>query len=235
MKNSIVVVSMLFMTFVVAQTNKTDGNAAGVSQNMAVTARGNMNNLGATAYFYNSTRPIDGTVYLFDKWENKAVIFTSGDNKFMLKNINLNLKRSVFESKISEDSLFTFNFNNIDKFVINNKEYKNFYWNDDNRVYEIIFEGDEIQILKGFTVALVEGSANPMLGRKNDRYIRKENYFVRQDEKIKPFKLKKKRVLKLVEGDEEKARMIMEYVERNDLSYKNEYDVKKMLEYSAKN
>jgi len=131
--------------------------------------------------------------------------------------------------------LFTFNFNNIEKFVVNNKVYKNFYWNDDNRVYEIIFDGDDFQILKGFTLNLVEGSANPMLGRKNDRYIRKEKYFVRQDDKIKPFKLKKKRVLKLVEGDQEKARLIMNFADQNDLSFKKEYDLKRILEYSAKN
>ena len=134
-----------------------------------------------------------------------------------------------------ENSIFTFNFNNIDKFVVNNKVYKNFYYNDDNRVYEMIYEADEFSIMKGHTIQIIEGSANPMVNRKYDKYAQKHSYFIMKDDKIKPFKLKKKRILRLVDGNEERANKIQEYVKSNRLSYSKEYDVRKALEYTAKN
>lgn len=189
---------------------------------------------GATALFVNPVRKATGSVHLFDKWNNYAVIFTSDGGKFSLKNINLNIERNTFQSKIDGDSIFSFNFNNIEKFVVNNRAFKNYYYNDDNRVYEIIYENDKFSLMKGFKVSVMEGSANPMLNRSADRYIRKEFYFVKQGDRIKPFKLKKSRILKLVDGDTEKAANIEAYVEANDLSYKKEYDVHRILTYGAK-
>ena len=48
-------------------------------------------------------------------------------------------------------------------------------------------------------------------------------------------KLKKSKILKLVGGDDAKADMLEEYAKRNDLSFKKENDVQKILDYSAKN
>ena len=118
---------------------------------------------------------------------------------------------------------------------MNNREFKNYYYNDDNRVYEIIYESDKFTLMKGFKVSVVEGSANPMLNRSADRYIRKESHFIKEGDKIKPFKLKKSKILKLVNGDEEKAANIEAYVDANNLSFKKEYDVQRILEYGAKN
>lgn len=225
---------ILSSNLVLAQSNKTGSNASGVMENMIVAANSN-NSFGASATFYNPARPREGSVHLFKNWNNTAVIHTTDDQQFLLKNINLNLERNTFESKIDENEIFTFNFNNIDKFVVNNKIYKNFYWNDDSKVYEVIYEADKFQLLKGYNVTLVEGSANPMLGRKNDRYVKKPHFYLREDGKIKGFKLKKSRVLKLVDGDEAKADKIINYAKDNKLSFKKAYDVKRILEFSAKN
>ena len=122
---------------------------------------------------------------------------------------NLNIERNTFESKVSGDSIFTFNFNNINKFVINNKAFKNFYYKNQNRVFEIVFESKEFSILKGYRVELIEGSVNPMVNRKNDKYVQKFSFYLRQGDNIKPFKVKKKNVLSLVDGDKQKADRIM--------------------------
>lgn len=190
---------------------------------------------GATALFVNPVKKASGSVHLFDKWNNYAVIFTSEGGKFSLKNINLNIERNTFQSKVEGDSIFSFNFNNIEKFVVNNRVFKNYYYNDDNRVYEIIYESEEFTLMKGFKVSVLEGSANPMLNRYSDRYIRKEFYFVKHGDKIKEFKLKKNKILKLVDGDAVKAANIKAYVDANNLSYNKEYDVQRILKYSAKN
>jgi len=207
---------------------------SGAQQNLG----GGFGNIDAFGYSVKSLNRIpqtDGTFYLFDKWENNCVIQTMDNQKIRIKNINLNIERHTFESQIDGDSIFAFNFNNIDKFIINNRVYKNFYWNDDIKVYEIVFENEDFQILKGFRVLFVQASVNPMLKRGRDKYVRKEAYYLRKDNKISTFKLKKKKILKLVNGDVEKANEIENYANNNGLSFNKETDVIKILDYSAKN
>lgn len=233
MKNIFAIMTLFTVGILSAQNNQSTVNNFGETFRTAVgPAAGKY---GASTLFFNPKRKIEGSVYLFDNWNNYAVIHTSDNQKFVLRNINLNLKRNTFESKVGQDSLFTFSFNNIDKFVVNSIVFKNYYWDDDNRVYQVIFEDDNFSILKAFSLKIVEGSANPMINRKTDRYIKKERYYVKKDDKILKFKLTKKRVLKLVEGNENKALEIQKYAKGNKLSFKKENDVQKILEYSGKN
>ncbi|MBT8268335.1 MAG: hypothetical protein KJN59_03855, partial [Bacteroidia bacterium] len=154
------------------------------------------------------------------------------NQQYLMKNINLNLQRHTFESKIAQDTLFTFNFNNIDKFVVNNKVYRNYYWDDDNRVYEVIYDGKDYQVIKGFKLEIIEGSANPMLNRRSDKYAKKEAYYIRKEGKIKPFRLSKGRIMKLFKSDEEKSKELLQFVRENKLSFKKEYDIRRLLEFS---
>ena len=234
MKKLFTIITLLTIGLLTAQsTNQGMTENFNVSMGAAASSS-QVSTHGSTVRFVNPARRIEGSVHLFEKWENTAIIYTSDNQRFLLRNINLNLKRNTFESKVSKDSLFTFNFNNIEKFVINNKTYKNYYWDEDNKVYQIIYENQNFQILKGFKLILIEGSVNPMINRINDRYIKKEYYFLRQDDRIENFKLKRKGILKLVD-DEERVKNIQEYVGRNDLSFKKENDIVKILQYSYKN
>ena len=234
MKSILTLTITLFSISLIAQVS--DGVTKVASTSSEILRITNGNNFGSSVTFINPKRITEGSVHLFKNWKNHAVIITNDGQKFSLKNINLNIKRNVFESKIDDgSSIFTFNFNNIDRFIVNNKVFKNFYYDDDNRVYELIYESDEFSIMKGHTIQLIEGSANPMVNRKFDKYVQKSSYFIMKDDKIKPFKLKKKRILKLVDGDIERAQKIEQYVKSNRLSYKKEYDVRKVLEFTAKN
>ena len=82
--------------------------------------------------------------------------------------------------------------------------------------------------MKGHRVQLVEGSANPMVNRKNDKYVQKSSIFVKHGNKIENFKLNKKKVLGLF-TDSEKIKKIEDYANSNRLSFKKAEDVKKML------
>ena len=77
---------------------------------------------------------------------------------------------------------FRLTFNNIKQIIINGKSYKNYFYNEDNRVYELIYSGKTFSILKGFDVKLVTGSGNPMVNRSNDKYVKKESYFIRSND-----------------------------------------------------
>lgn len=239
MKNifTLSLVCLLTLGFTYAQNTGEISGVVNNSANAMLTAGNGMkSSYGASAYFVNSARAVDGTVYLFENWNNSGIIYTDTNEKFSLKNINLNIERNSFESKVGQDSLFSFNFNNVEKFEINGRTFKNFYWNDDNRVYEIIYESKDYSIIKGFKIVEVTGSANPMLNRTRDRMVRKKFYYLKNEKGINSFVLKKKKILKLVSNnDSAKAAEIQQYAKTNKLSFKKEEDVRKILNYSENN
>ena len=222
MRNILVVLCLLFSTSVYTQTNFSAGFSMG----------GNDLNYGST-FFYNTRNVILGSVYLFDEWNNNAEIHTLSNERFLVRNINLNINRNAFEAKLTDsDSIFSFNFNNIKQIVINDKTYKNYYYNDDNRVYEIIYESNNFSIMKGFSIKLVSSSGNPMVNRSNDKYAKFSSYFIKKNNSIKPFRLRKRSIYNLLDNDKNIISSIESYVVNKKLSYKREDDVVQILDYA---
>ena len=222
MRNILVVLCLLFSTSVYTQTNFSAGFSMG----------GNDLNYGST-FFYNTRNVILGSVYLFDEWNNNAEIHTLSNERFLVRNINLNINRNAFEAKLTDsDSIFSFNFYNIKQIVINDKTYKNYYYNDDNRVYEIIYESNNFSIMKGFSIKLVSSSGNPMVNRSNDKYAKFSSYFIKKNNSIKPFKLRKRSIYNLLNDDKNIISRIESYVVNKKLSYKREDDVVQILYYA---
>ena len=221
MKNILVVLSLLLSGSVYTQTNFNAGLSMG----------GNDTNFGSS-FFYNTRNIVLGSVYLFDEWNNSAEIHTLSNEKFLVRNINLNINRNAFEAKLTDsDSIFSFNFNNIRHIVINDKIYKNYYYNDDNRVYEIIYQSNKFSIMKGFSIKVVSSSGNPMVNRSNDKYAKFSSYFIKQNNSIKPFKLRKRSIYNLLDDDKNAISRLESYVSNNNLSYKREKDVVQILDY----
>ena len=189
-----------------------------------------------TSFFYNQpSKVILGSAYLFDEWNNDGEIQTLTGERFLVRNINLNISRNAFEAKVNDnDSIFSFNFNNIKQIIINGKYYKNYFYNEDNRVYELVYSGKTFSILKGFTVKLVTGSGNPMVNRSNDKYVKKESYFIRSTDKktIESFKMNKRSLNKLFENNLKDVSRILAFIGSGNLSYKDEKDVIRMLEFA---
>tara|TARA_Y100000814_G_scaffold215871_1_gene160652 strand:- start:316 stop:1005 length:690 start_codon:yes stop_codon:yes gene_type:complete len=196
---------------------------------------GESTNFG-TSFFYNQpSKVILGSAYLFDEWNNDGEIQTLTGERFLVRNINLNISRNAFEAKVNDnDSIFSFNFNNIKQIIINGKYYKNYFYNEDNRVYELVYIGKTFSILKGFTVKLVTGSGNPMVNRSNDKYVKKESYFIRYTDKktIESFKMNKRSLNKLFENNLKDVSRILAFIGSGNLSYKDEKDVIRMLEFA---
>ena len=217
----------LISNVVLSQTNtQTDFRSA---------LTGESTNFG-TSFFYNQpSKVILGSAYLFDEWNNDGEIQTLTGERFLVRNINLNISRNAFEAKVNDnDSIFSFNFNNIKQIIINGKYYKNYFYNEDNRVYELVYSGKTFSILKGFTVKLVTGSGNPMVNRSNDKYVKKESYFIRSTDKktIESFKMNKRSLNKLFENNLKDVSRIQAFIDSGNLSYKDEKDVIRMLEFA---
>lgn len=218
---------VLASNVIIAQTNLgTDFNALG----------SNASSDFGTSFFYNQPNKfIIGSAYLFEEWNNDAEIQTLTGERFLVRNINLNISRNAFEAKINDnDSIFSFTFNNIKQIIINGKSYKNYYYNEDNRVYELIYSGKNFTLLKGFDVKLVTGSGNPMVNRSNDKYVKKESYFIRSksEKTIENFKMNKRSLNRLFEKSAVDLNRILGFIDSGNLSYKDEKDVISMLEFA---
>ncbi len=222
MKKILGILCLLLSISVYTQTNFNAGIATG----------GNDYNYGST-FFYNTRNVVLGSVYLFEEWNNNAEIHTLSNERFLVRNINLNINRNAFEAKLTDsDSIFSFNFNNIKHLVINDKIYKNYFYNDDNRVYEIIYETSKFSIMKGFSIKLVTSSGNPMVNRSNDKYAKFSSYFIKLENSIKPFKLRKKSIYNLLDDDKNIIQRLESFVNTKNLSYKRENDVVQILDYA---
>ena len=218
---------VLASNIIIAQTNLgTDFNALG----------SNASSDFGTSFFYNQPNKfIIGSAYLFDEWNNDGEIQTLTGERFLVRNINLNISRNAFEAKINDnDSIFSFTFNNIKQIIINGKSYKNYYYNEDNRVYELVYSGNNFTLLKGFNVKLVTGSGNPMVNRSNDKYVKKESYFMRSNSEktIENFKMNKRSLNRLFEKSSVDLNRILGFIDSGNLSYKDEKDVIRMLEFA---
>jgi hypothetical protein len=223
--------NFLFFCLLGYSQDSNDGFSSNLSNNLSTAASNNISNHGSTGYFYNPKRAVDGSEFLFDSWENNAVIFTTNNNNFKLKNINLNIKSNSFLSKINKDSIFTFNMSGIDKIVINNKIYKNVYIEETKAICEVVFESEKYSVLKSFYIQTVDGSPNPMINRANDKIIRKKRFYVLEGESVNNFRFSKRKVLALVNDND--IETVKEYVKKNDLSYRNEIDVKQILNFNT--
>ena len=70
-----------------------------------------------------------------------------------------------------------------------------------------------------------------MKNRPVDKYIRRENFYYEHDDKITLMPLRKGRVLKSFDLEKPKEKELVKYVKQNDLSYGDEKDIIKMMDY----
>ena len=73
-----------------------------------------------------------------------------------------------------------------------------------------------------------------MVNRSNDKYVKKESYFIRLNDKktIESFKMNKRSLNKLFENNLKDVSRILAFIDSGNLSYKDEKDVIRMLEFA---
>lgn len=229
-KPIITVVLALFATFIFAQDG---GSNQGVVNNTSeVLTRAfnvNQSSFGSTAVFVNPPRRVEGSIYMFPDWENTAIIQTNDKKRIAVGRVNFNLRRNRIVAKYSRDSIFVFDLRTFDKMIINGQSFKKVETETDSRIFEVIFQTDKADLLMFHHLKVVEGSANPMVNRKVDKFKHTENYFIFKNEELIPFRLKKKMILQVFGKDDAKKKSIVDYYKKNKLSFKKPEDLKKLL------
>lgn len=217
-----------FMMGLHAQQNENIVNNSGASLTRA--ANINQSSFGSTARFVNPPRKIEGSIYMFEDWFNTAIVQTKEKKRVSLQNVNYNIRRNRIAAKYSRDSLFVLDLGLLDKVIINGKSFRKLDPDLDGRIFEVVFESEKGDYLSFHYLKIVEGSANPMVNRKVDKFKRtKEDYLYINGELI-PVRLRKKEILQaLAKDDDEKKKEIMKYYKENKLSYRSLQDLRKVL------
>ncbi|WP_298350332.1 hypothetical protein [uncultured Dokdonia sp.] len=175
-------------------------------------------------------KKVDGSPYLFENWDRSATVVTKAGENLKIENVNFDGRRNKIVAKINSDSIYTFNSLAIDKAIINGKTFVNIEAPNSAviKVYELVVETPEFKILKDHVVDINEGSSNPMRGTTIARYIPREFYMLLKNDSFERFSLRKKKILKLLAAQEEKVKT---FVDQNDLNYKNEDDINKIMDF----
>ena len=153
---------------------------------------------------------VEGSFYLFDEWQNKATLFAK-DKKYIVYNINYDIHDSSFITKISEDSIFVFNSNLVDKVLVGEKIFKKINSIDQktDKFYEVLSSSDSLSLLKTYYTKIIKASPNPMLNRPISKIVQKENYHAYYKGKLLTLKLKKKSIITLLNKNKKEVYAFM--------------------------
>ncbi|MDD5152208.1 MAG: hypothetical protein PHC28_17310 [Flavobacterium sp.] len=174
---------------------------------------------------------IDGTQYLFPSWQGIYEIYFHDKKKYVIENLNYNIKSQSLEFKIKNDSVFQFDSNKIDFIKNYLGKYKFYNINDNNQLCQELYMSNTMILLRGYAVKLVDEVINPMTKEliSNARYEKKNRYFCKINEnEITEIVLKRKQILKLF-GD--KMKEVEAYVSKSKLSYTSEKDLLQIFQY----
>jgi len=183
--------------------------------------------------FINAKLRTEGSAYYFDNWNTEGVIYIIDKGRVKIKKVNINLFDSKLEAIYDENSVFTFNSDNLIKIVINDKVFRTFEINKELKIFEQIYN-DGFSVYRYYSVIYSQGSKNPMLNRKTNKYINKAKYYLYRDGELTMMKLSKKSFSKLFQSDEVSQESIFEYIKKSKLSLNKEDELIKILKFVNK-
>ncbi|NNL80763.1 MAG: hypothetical protein HKO67_09760 [Flavobacteriaceae bacterium] len=153
-----------------------------------------------------NTANVSGSTLLYSKWGNSGMIRVAG-TEYKVKNINYDIQRGQFLTKLNDGRMITYDFNGIEEIRVSDDILKVLYDNSSRayRVFQVLLEEPEFMVLKGFDLKLVEGSGNPMLNRNTNKIKKTESLFVKQSSDIIAYKGSKRKIMKYIDNDDRLA------------------------------
>ena len=178
--------------------------------------------------FIGELKDKNDDLYKFQNWKNLAYVHQDG-KVYLFSNLNFNIVNNSFVSRIDRNKMFKFKNSYIDSVVINNHVFKNV----NNSFYEVLFEGENKMFLKKYDVEYQEGKVNRFGGAVGKpKSILALKYLIKTDDGFNKIELNKKSVNEYFVDNKEK---LLIFIKNNKLSYKNEKDVTKIVEYMLLN
>ncbi len=229
--------NLSYLIFLVSYVSFAQNISSGASKDMDNSIVQTISNLkpnNGILYAKNSVaKPVSGQTHLFKDWNNEGRIYFNNKG-FSIKNINLNLQTNNFECKFgrNRDSLYVIKNNaEIDSVYINNKKFISYYFPEkgERTNLDVIYEGDDFQLLKGYELDIIKKDPDPLMFRKNeDKYYVVKQYYLKSNNDIEKISVKKKKILGLFTN---KSKAVANFAKENKLSFKNDNDLRKIFEY----
>lgn len=205
---------------ITAQTIGVDNGTNSSFENLYDLREMNDYNIGANT-------KIKGTVFLFEDWNNKGIVY-SIFNTYELNKLNYNMLNDNFSVELSKDSLYILSKEKIDSVAIDNHIFVKKKMANKTFFYEKIAQTNSISLLKKYNVSQKEGTFNPLDGKTSPTVLYKEeNYFIDNQglTKIKP---SKKTILPYFK---DKTSAVSKFLKENNISFKKDADLKKLFEF----
>lgn len=225
-KAIIVILNILCSLPILAQETTTNQNITNTVRQGFGTQRSFDMGLG----FINPNFRTDGSAYYFDDWDTEGVIYTKNNGSFKIKNININLYNNTLDALYDENSVYTFGTENLLKIDINDKVFRVFNIEGEQKIFELFFN-DKNSVYREFNVIYSEASINPMHARSKNKYIKNEKYFLYTNGDLTRIKTSKKAFAKLFESESVRQDSIMDYIKSNRLSLSDETDLLQVLNF----
>lgn len=179
--------------------------------------------------FIGDLKDVNNDEYAYSNWGNQGVLFV--DSKaYHLSNINFNITTNCFESRVNKNQLFSYMSSKLDSVSLNNHLYKKIR----DSFYEVLLEKGNNSLLKKYDIAFQPGILNRLdgtVGKSNSSVVFK--YLVKFEDKFTLLEFDKKSILSLVDDDFQET--LEELIDSENLSYKKENDVIKILALVFKN
>lgn len=179
--------------------------------------------------FIGELKDVSNDKYSYSNWSNQGILFV--DSKaYYLSNINFNITTNSFESRINRDQLFSYKSSSLDSVSLNNHLYKKIR----DSFYEVLFKKGNNLFLKRYDIAYKQGIRNRLDGTvgKSSAYVTYK-YLIEYENEFRQIEFNKRSILSLVEDDFQNV--LEEFIDNENLSYKRENDIVKILEFMFKN
>lgn len=203
------------------------GSTGGVSRNADIfNPNGSLSlRVNNTSLANPNSSEIQGTKYLFDKWDGNYIIQSIQGIRYNLNSLNYNLESKKLESLLTKDSIFELRSSQVDLILANNKKYKVI----NEELYQELNTG-KFKIYKQFNVKVQDAFVNPMTKTESSpaQYIQVGKYFYFKNDVLVPLKLNKKEVLTMLKDKETE---IKKFASEKDFSFSDEADVVKIVNY----
>jgi|GEM_PF-6425358 len=180
---------------------------------------------------------ITGSIYMYSNWFVGNVKLTNGE-VFENHPLKYDLRSNVLEFRFNDKvkminaiMIETFDWVNlngdIERFISANSFMK---FKEENTFLEVLTENSDTKLLVNHSLKLIQGNYNSTLlvGSKENKYVKKEKYYLFQDKEVIEFKANKKHVLKLMGKH---ANQVNTYAKEKLLKYNQRLHLKEIFDY----
>ena len=176
---------------------------------------------------FQAATKLEGDKFLFDNWLSSARLITQNKQVVDIRNVNFDMERGTFSFKEGEYVL------DVNQFVVSSVSVNDLIFkrtlnpiDNISRLMEVIYESDDLSLLKDHNVRIREGKFDIQVGQEPDEFVSSTSYYLISEGEFKKFKPKKSGVISIFGNYED---VMVKYVKDNKLSYKEDTDLKVMF------